>query len=124
MSALSAFCNQLVRFFEELVETFPEERDIRLALDAIQGARKINPKLVLDMFYEHVGRDLREAIANENERQVIAYAQAKISTQFNEILPALAIFDKHWGTMSETNQQAIWKYLKVLVALSDKARGI
>jgi len=124
MSALSAFCNQLVRFFEELVETFPEERDIRLALDAIQGARKINPKLVLDMFYEHVGRDLREAIANENERQVIAYAQAKISTQFNEILPALAIFDKHWGTMSETNQQAIWKYLKVLVALSDKARGM
>lgn len=123
MSTLSAFCNQLVRFFEELAETFPEERDIKLALETIQGARKINPRLVLDMFYEHVARDLREAIVSENEQMVISMAKKKIATQFNEILPALAIFDKHWGSMSEANQKAIWKYLKVLVALCDKARG-
>lgn len=123
MSALSAFCNQLVRFFEELIETFPEERDIKLALDTIQGARKINPRLILDMFHEHVGRDLRDAIQAENEQMVIQYAKAKIATQFNEILPALAIFDKHWGSMSDANQKAIWKYLKVLIALSDKARS-
>jgi hypothetical protein len=123
MSALNAFCTQLVRFFEDLIETFPEERDIKLALDTIQGARKINPRLILDMFNEHVTSDLRDAIIAENEQQLITLARVKIVTQFNEILTALAIFDKHWATLSEQNQQSIWKYLKVLLALSDKAKN-
>ncbi len=120
-SPLTAFCNQLVRFFEELKDTFPDERDIRLALETIQGARRINPRLVLDMFYEHVTKDLKKPIAEENEQQIIQYAQSKISQQFNEILPALAIFDKHWGNLSDANRKAIWNYLKVLIVLSEKA---
>jgi hypothetical protein len=122
MSALSAFCNQLVRFFEELVETLPEEREIRLSLDTIQGAKKINPRLILDMFNEHVVKDLRDPIMNENVEQVITYARAKIQGQFNEVLPAITIFDTHWSTLSDVNQKAIWKYLKVLVLLADKAK--
>lgn len=122
-SPLSAFCNQLVRFFEELTDTFPEERDIRVALEAIQGAKRINPVLVRDMFFEHVVRDLKDAIAQENVEAIIAYANKKIATQFNEILPALAIFNKHWSTLDKSNQDAIWKYLKVLIVLCEKTRA-
>jgi hypothetical protein len=75
------------------------------------------------MFNEHVTSDLRDAIIAENEQQLITLARVKIVTQFNEILTALAIFDKHWATLSEQNQQSIWKYLKVLLALSDKAKN-
>lgn len=123
ISPTSVFCSQLVRFFEELSDTFPEEREVRAALEAIQAARKMNPKLVLDMFVEHIVNDLREAIATENADYVIAMGRKKIQTQFNEILPAIMIFEKHWPTLHEDNRQVIWKYLKVLVALSDKARG-
>ncbi len=123
ISPTSVFCSQLVKFFEELSDTFPEEREVRAALDAIQAARKINPKLILDMFVEHIVNDLREAIATENADYVIAVGRRKIQTQFNEILPAIMIFEKHWPTLHDDNKQVIWKYLKVLVALSDKARG-
>jgi hypothetical protein len=123
MSALGAFNTQLIRFFEELNQSYPEERDIKLALEAIQGAKKINPKLILDLFWEHVYRDLHEAIAREDEEAVIGYAHSKISGQFNEMSPALLIFDKHWPTMDDTNRQAIWKYLKVLCVLCEKARA-
>ena len=123
MSALGAFNTQLIRFFEELVQTYPEERDIKLALDGIQGAKKINPKLILDLFWEHVYRDLSKSIAEENDAAVIEYAKRKISGQFNEMSPALFIFDKHWTTMTEENQKAIWKYLKVLCILCEKARA-
>ena len=123
MSALGAFNTQLIRFFEELADTYPEERDIKLALEAIQGAKKINPKLILDMFYEHVYKDLVEAIRNEDEEIVIRYAHAKLSTQFNDMSPALVIFDKHWVTMAEANRKAIWNYLKVLCILCEKARA-
>jgi len=124
VSPLTVFCNMLIRFFEELKDTFPEEREIKLALDTIQNAKKINPRLVLDMFYEHVSNPLREPIAKEDEESIIVYARSKISNQYNEILPALSIFDKHWATLSDPNRQSIWKYLKVLVSLGDKAKNV
>ena len=81
-SPLTMFTNTLVGFFEELIQTFPEERDIRAALETIQGARKINPGLVRDMFYEHVARDLKDAIVREDDIAIISYAKEKISTKY------------------------------------------
>lgn len=124
MSLLGAFNNQLIRFFEELSETYPEEREIRMSLEAVQGAKKINPKLILDLFFEHVYRDAHEFIETENEEGILQFAHQKIANQFNEMSPALVIFDRHWTTMSEANRSAIWKYLKVLCVLCAKARGI
>jgi hypothetical protein len=122
MSALGAFNNQLIRFFQELRETFPEERDIKGALEAIEGAKKINPKLILDLFYDYVYIGLHEAIAREDEVVVVEFAKSKISASFNEMSPALMIFDKHWPAMADANRKAIWQYLKVLCALCEKAR--
>lgn len=123
-SPLTQFTNMLVRFFEELIQTFPEERDIKVALEAIQGARKINPGLIRDMFHEHVTRDLKDFILNEDEQSIVVHARQKISTQFNEILPALSIFDKHWVTLSESNRKAIWNYLKALVVLNQRCMAM
>ena len=123
MSFLSAFNSQLIKFFEDLSETFPEEKEIRAALEGLQFARKSNPRLILDMFYEHIARDLRSAILEENVDKIIEFGRLKISQQFNEIMPALSIFDKHWATLSDKNRDIIWKYLKVLIVLCDKARG-
>jgi hypothetical protein len=122
MSALGAFNNQLIRFFQELRDTFPEERDIKGALEAVEGAKKINPKLILDLFYDYVYIGLHEAIAREDEVVVVEFAKSKISASFNEMSPALMIFDKHWPTMADANRKAIWQYLKVLCALCEKAR--
>jgi hypothetical protein len=123
MSALSAFTTQLVNFFDELCNTFPEEKDIKMATEAIKGAKKINPRLILDLFTEHVYNDLASAVASRDVVQIRQVAQQKISTQFNEMISALAIFDKHWDSMGSTNQEVIWKYLKVLCFLSEKARS-
>lgn len=122
MSALSAFNTQLVNFFQELSETFPEEREIKMALEAIQGAKKINPRLILDLFYTHVCSELKDAIQRQDIDYVQMYANDKVKTQFNEIMPALSVFNKHWTSMSDANRNAIWKYLKVLCLLCDKAR--
>lgn len=123
MSALGAFTTQLVNFFEELCTTFPEERDIQMATEAIKGAKKINPRLMLDLFVEHVYKDAGVAIANRDILTIRRIAQQKLSTQFNEMISALAIFDKHWDTMGEKNQETIWQYMKVLCLLSEKARA-
>ena len=123
MSALTAFNTQLLNFFEELCNTFPEEKDIKMATEAIRGAKKINPRLVLDLFMDHVYNDLAVAIAARDIVQIRQTAQNKLLTQFNEMISALAIFDKHWDTMGTANQEIIGQYLKVLCVLVEKNRA-
>lgn len=122
-TSLGAFGTQLVNFFEELSQTFPEERDIKMGLEAIKSAKKVNPRLLVDLFYEHIYRDLNDAINRRDIELIRSVAQQKIAGQFNEIMPALTLFDKHWHTMSDSTREAIWKYLKVLCVLCERSRN-
>ena len=121
---LGGFCNCLIRFFEELKETYPEEKSIGMALEAIRAAKMANPKLILDMFYEYLYVPCVEMIANRKEDEVIAYAKKTMETQFNDMLVALVIFNKYWPTMTPTNRDVIWKYLQALCAFCEKAKGM
>jgi hypothetical protein len=120
-TVLGIFNSKLIGFFEDLAETFPEEKDIKSALEMLQFAKKSTPTMILAMFVEYVQRPLHHAIMKEDENAIIEFARASITTQFNEISPALMIFDKHWATLSDANRQAIWKHLKVLVLLAERA---
>ncbi len=123
-SFLGAFNNQLIRFIEELSETYPEEKKVgSMALEAIQGMKKVNPRLILDLFYNNIYVDFHTFIENEDEG-IIPIARGKIQNEFNELSMMLVIFDKYWPTMSDNNRKAIWQYLKVLCALCMKAKGI
>ena len=123
-STLGAFNNQLIRFFEDLSSTFPEERDIKSALQMIQFAKASSPVIILEMYYEHIYKGMNDAVKNEDAEYIIQYAKAKIQTQFNEISPALTIFNKHWHTMSDSNKKSIWNYLKVLNILCARYKNI
>lgn len=122
MSLLSAFTTQLVQFFDELAETVPEEKSIKMAAEAVKGAKKINPKLLLDLFYEHIYRDLKIPIYERDLKTFNEIGRMKIMGQFNEIMPAIAIFDKHWPSLSSGTQDAIWKYMKVLCVLCERIK--
>ena len=122
-SPLGVFNNQLIRFFEDLAETFPEERDIKNALELIKLAKMSNPRIILDLFYEHVYKALKEPIQREDADYVIRYAKSKIENQFNEISPALLIFQKYWDIISDSNKKSIWNYLKVLCILCERAKN-
>jgi len=120
MSFLSAFTTQAVNFFEELTQTIPEEKDVKMALEAVKGAKKINPRLIYNLFYEHIHVPLKGYIEKRDVAAIVAYGKAKINSQYNEIMPAITIFDKHWITLSVSTQEAIWQYLKVLCVLCEK----
>lgn len=122
MSVLAAFCNQLIRFFEELQASYPEEKSISMGLEAIQAAKKSNPRLVLDMFYEYVYKPTNDLIMTRNDTEIIKFAKAIMATRFNELMPTLMIFDKYWPSMTEQNRDVIWQYLTVLCKLCEKAR--
>lgn len=124
MSYLKAFNTKLIDFFTDLSESYPEERDIKYALEAIQGLAKINPKMILDLFYEYVYMPMGEAIKREDDEFVIASAKHTIKQQYNEMHASLLIFDKYWPDMTDNNRKAIWGHMKVLVLLCEKAKGL
>jgi hypothetical protein len=120
---LGFFNEKLTEFFRDLSFAFPEERDLQTALEYIEFAKKSNPRLILDMFYENVYMGANEMIQADDEAGVIAFARDTISKKYNEILPALAIFDKYWDSLDNQNRDTIWKYLKVLCILCEKAKA-
>ena len=122
MSVLPAFCNQMIRFFEELEASYPEEKSISMGLEAIRAAKRANPRLILDMFYEYLYKPANDLIMNRKDEELIILARKTMSTRFNELMPTLMIFDKYWPTMSDTNREVIWKYLEVLCKLCEKAK--
>jgi hypothetical protein len=121
MSFLNAFTTQLINFFEELCNVFPEEKDIKMGLEGLRGVKKINPRLLLDLFMDHVYKDCSVAIYQKDVDGFMAVAHLKIKTQFNEMMCALSLFDKHWHTLSAKNQDMMWQYLQVLCKLAEKA---
>jgi hypothetical protein len=76
---------------------------------------------MLDLFVNHVYKDCSTAIYEKNVEVIQQVAQAKIASQFNEMLSALSLFNKHWYTLSPKNQEIIWQYLQVLCRLAEKA---
>ena len=123
MSVLGAFCNQMIRFFEELQASYPEEKSISMGLEAIKAAKRSNPKLILDMFHEYLYVPAHDLIATRNAEEIILMARRVMMSQFNELMPTLMIFDKYWPDMSQGNRDVIWQYLDVLCKLCEKARG-
>jgi len=121
-TTLGLFTEKLIGFFRDLTDTYPEEKEIKVALDALEAAKKINPRMIHDIFYEHVYSPLHEQIMAEDVDAIVAYTKIAVQTQFNEVYPALTIFGKYWPDMTESNRSAIWKHLKVLVILADKAK--
>ena len=113
----------MIRFFEELQASYPEEKSISMGLEAIKAAKRSNPKLILDMFHEYLYVPAHDLIATRNAEEIILMARRVMMSQFNELMPALMIFDKYWPDMTEGNRDVIWQYLDVLCKLCEKARG-
>ncbi len=123
-TAIGAFNNQLLSFVEELTETYPEEKELRVALDALRALKKANPKLLHSGFMEYVYPDFHGPVMAEDEETLISKAHSALNGEFKEYAFAYVIFDRHWSTMSEANKKAIWNYCKVLVVLAEKAAGL
>ena len=121
---ISAFNNQLISFVEDLAETFPEEKDIKNAVDALKALKKANPKLLHTSFMEYIYPDFHGPVKTEDETTLITRAKTILEGEYKNYAFAYVIFDRYWTTMTETNKKTIWSWCKVLVILAERAAGI
>ena len=120
-SPLKRFTKTLIGFFEMLSDTYPEERDIRLAAEGLKAIDSSNPRLLLTMFMNNVYPTFREPVLAKDEDAMIKLGHDILQNKFSELSFAFWIFDKHWKTMSEASKEQIWKWCTALVLLSERA---
>jgi hypothetical protein len=120
-SPLKRFTKTLIGFFEMLSDTYPEERDIRLAAEGLKAIDSSNPRLLLTMFMNNVYPTFREPVLAKDEEAMIKLGHDVLQNKFSELSFAFWIFDKHWKTMSEDSKEKIWKWCTALVLLSERA---
>jgi hypothetical protein len=120
-SPLKRFTKTLIGFFEMLSDSYPEERDIRLATDGLKALDATNPRILLTMFMKNIYPTFREPVLAKNEEVLIKLGQEVLQNKFTEMSYAFWIFDKHWKTMSEPDKDKIWKWCTALVLLSERA---
>ena len=118
---LAAFGTQLVNFFSDLADTFPEDVDIRRAATAVNTLRKMNPRLLHSKFMEVVYDDFREALLREDEDYLVRRAKEVLESEYADMAYAYWVFDKHWSKMTELNRKHVWDYCKVLLVLAERA---
>ena len=120
-SPLKRFTKTLIGFFEMLSDSYPEERDIRLATDGLKAIDSANPRILLTMFMKNIYPTFREPVLTKNEEVLISLGHDVLQNKFSEMSYAFWIFDKHWKTMSEPDKDKIWKWCTALVLLSERA---
>ena len=53
---LTGFNKQLEEFLDDIVRLFPNDKDIRAARTSLNLMKKMNPKLIINCWYEYVSK--------------------------------------------------------------------
>ena len=120
MTSIKRFNAQLLNFANVLVKRFPSNYELKLGLTGVETLMKVNPKKNVEIFTAYIYR-YRDKIMNKNEDFLI-------NTDFvndNPDLKSKGAFDimtqlkSNWSELNTTDKDNIWKYLQVLITLTD-----
>jgi hypothetical protein len=116
------FSTQLLNLMNTLSNRFPDDKDIQLGITGIEQLRSVNNKKVVDMFVLYCYKFRSEVMEKNDDfflnRDFISEDLGKDqSSGGTEIMNNLK---RHWGELDNDEREAIWKYLQVLMNLSDK----
>ena len=122
MSYLSAFTNQMEAFASELSSMFPEDVDLKTALNMIKMIKKVNPRKLLSVF-EKFTSGYKDQIMSKDERFFIDHDFNDLASKTGQSDYTYALVTQiksHWKDMSNESKEASWQYFIVLFKLADK----
>ena len=121
-STLGMFSKQMKCLAETLTKRFPENKEIKLAYTGISQLMTMNKKKLLDYFMQYAYK-YKEQVEKKDEKFLLDYDYSEFNGGVVEDGSSYDIINtlkKHWGELEEEEKEAIWKYLQVLMILSEK----
>ena len=118
-STLKVFSNQMYNLCNTLHNRFPENKQISLSLTGIETLKNSNSKKLFEIFLKH-GYKYRDKVMNKDEAFMLdtnLLEEEHKSTDNEDIMNTLK---SQWKSLDSEEKEHIWKYLQVLMKLSDK----
>ncbi len=123
MSIPVAFNTQLDKFLDELIKTYPEDKDFTYYKRLIDNLKSFNIRKPIEYFAAGVHNHIAQIQARDSDFFLNNFSQivSNESSDKKNQTEAMRLFDnlkKYWIEMPPENQKVIWDYLNVLTKLS------
>ena len=118
---VQAFNDQFEELLDAIATIFPDDLEIRSASRGLKRLRKINPKLIVRVFYEYVDKPYGSYIHDNNLKFFLEkdYKKDVSKSMFGtEILSKIEVIKNPIANMSLEQQSVILKYFQNLCKLT------
>ena len=123
MSIPIAFNNQLDKFLNELIQTYPEDKDFTYYKRLIDNLKKFNIRKPIEYFASTIQKHTKQITERNSDfflnnfGQIVSDEGCDKESQ-NEAFRLFNNLKKYWLEMPDENKKVIWDYLNVLTKLS------
>ena len=121
-NTIKTFNNQIYNLVNTLSKRFPQDKDIKLAVTVIETLKSTNPKKSIDVFLLYAYKYRDRIMAQEEsfflEKEYSTADSEEIKSKFS--VNIIQNLKDNWGSLDTNEKENIWKYLKVLIKLTDK----
>ena len=119
---VNTFNTQLINLAEALSDRFKDDGDLKLALTGIKTLKANNSNKNIEMFTLYVYK-YRDKIMEKNEKLLLETDFVSENLDDDDDNSAFDIMSKlktKWQSLNDEEKNNIWKYLQVLIKLTDK----
>ena len=116
---------QIINFANVLVKRFPEDSELKFALTGLETLRTVNPLNNVEIFTVYIYK-YRDKIMDKNEDLLLNVDFVNENPSMISDENPSSAFDvmvrlkNNWNLLQPDEKDNIWKYLQVLVKLTDK----
>jgi hypothetical protein len=123
MSIPTAFNTQLDKFLDELIQTYPQDKDFSYYKRLIDNLKKFNIRKPIEMFAFVVQKHVKQIQERDsdfffNNFDMIVSNETSDKNSQSEAFRLFDNIKNYWGEMPVENKKVIWDYLNVLTKLS------
>ncbi len=125
MSIPIAFNNQLDKFLDELIKTYPEDKDFPYYKRLVDQLKRVNVRKPIELYavtvHKHIALiENRDSDFFFNNFGKIVNEETSDKSNQAEAFRLFENIKKYWQEMNEDNKKIIWDYLNVLTKLAVK----
>ena len=119
---LTGFNKQLEEFLDDIVRLFPNDKDIRTARTSMNLMKKMNPKLIINCWYEYVSKPYGHEIVEKGIDPFIDKNYKEDMKYLEESAKILEVIDRIRAplrNLNENDKKISSQYIVNLVKLSN-----
>lgn len=120
MNYLEKFNQTFQEFVEDLCVAYPNDGEFRVCKMVLNTALMADKTFLQRFFHNKIVCVYLDEIANKNESFFMDKDYTKYAQKFSGADQLIAKLKSCWSNMTEENKEVVWRYLKVLTALSQK----